>query len=84
MSRGNFRSGKDHGPAEVGSQRKIVDGWVMRKAGSLPTKEEAYLVANRFRRLFYFVRVIKGTKYWNVWRSYHTVKNQARIPCPIS
>jgi hypothetical protein len=79
MARGNFRSGKDHGSAEVGSQQKIVDGWVMRKAGSLPTKEEAYTVTNRFRRLFYFVRVIKGTKYWNVWRSYHTVKHQARM-----
>lgn len=79
MARGNWRSGKDHGPAESKPEQKIVDGWILREAGSLSTKEQAYIVANRFRRLFYFVRVIKGTKYWNVWRSYHTVKNQKRM-----
>ena len=79
MSRGNFRSGKDHGPAEVGSQRKIVDGWVLRKTSSHPTKMGAYIAARLLRTQMYFVRVIKGTKYWNVWRSYHTVRNQRRV-----
>ena len=81
MSRGNFRSGKDHGPAEVGSRQKVIDGWVMRKSSSHPTKEGAYIAARLLRTQMYFVRVIQGTKNWNVWRSYQTVRNQARMVC---
>ena len=66
MARGNWRSGATHGVAEVGSARKIVDGYVLKKSGSFNTKEEAYNSALRLRRDGYFVRVVKGTKLYNV------------------
>ena len=78
MARGNWRSGKDHGPAEVGSARKIVDGYVLKKSGSFNTKEEAYNSALRLRRDGYFVRVVKGTKLYNVWRSYRRIRSRMR------
>jgi hypothetical protein len=74
VARGYFRSGKGHGPAEVGSEQKILDGWPMRKSGSFSTKEEAYQSAYRLRKDGYRVKVLKGRIKWNVWRTYHRMK----------
>jgi hypothetical protein len=41
MARGNWRSGEGHGPAEVGSARKIIDGYMMKRSGAFPTRKEA-------------------------------------------
>ena len=79
MSRGNWRSGKDHGPAEVGSAQKNFNGLILRKSGSFNTKEEAYNSALRLRKDGYFVRVVKGTKLYNVWRTYHRIMSQKRM-----
>jgi hypothetical protein len=78
MARGNFRSSATHGVAEVGSARKIIDGWVMRKSGSFLTKGEAHLSALRLRRNGYLARVVKGKAKFNVWRTFHRISNQVR------
>ena len=79
MARGNWRSGKDHGPAEVGSAQKVIDGYVLKKSGSFNTKEEAYNSALQLRKDGYFVRVVKGTKLYNVWRTYHKIMSKKRM-----
>ena len=73
MARGNWRSGKDHGVAEVGSERKTIDGFILRKSASFESEREAFYRALWLRRQGYFVRVIKGRKLYSVWRSYHKI-----------
>ena len=79
MARGNWRSGKGHGPAEIGIAQKIIDGWALRKSGSFDNEREANYSANNLRSDGYAVYVIKGKTKWNVWRTYHRTSNQSKI-----
>jgi hypothetical protein len=78
MARGNWRSGKEHGTAEVGSTQKIIDGWVLRKSGSFDNEKEANNSANILRNDGYVVYVVKGRIKWNVWRTYRRTTNHSK------
>lgn len=70
MARGNWRSGKEHGPAEVGSVTREIDGYVMRGAGSFPTESEAKKVATSLEKNYGLkTHVTKGRKLWTVWKT---------------
>jgi hypothetical protein len=77
MARGNWRSGKDHGVAEVGGARKMIDGFVMKRSGSFATEKEAKLSANSLELDGYVTAVRKGRKHWNVWRTFR--RDQGRL-----
>jgi hypothetical protein len=77
MARGNWRSGKDHGVAEVGGARKMIDGFVMKRSGSFATEKEALLSVVILEKDGYKASVVRGRKHWNVWRTFG--KKQVRL-----
>lgn len=79
MSRGNFRSGKDHGPAEVGSLQRVFSGFAMRVSGRYSKYEDAMTAAAKIRHGGYIVHITEGRKFWTVWRTYLPAKNQAKV-----
>lgn len=70
MARGNWRSGKDHGVAEVGSARRVFDGWPMRVSGKFATSYEANQAAKCLEEDGYRARVTFGRTKWTVWRTF--------------
>ena len=80
MARGNWRSGENHGVAEVGSYRKIIDGWVMKLVGTYALKANAHYRALEFRRRMYLARVLPGHNgKWNVYATVRNVRTQVRM-----
>jgi hypothetical protein len=75
MAKGNWRSGKGHGPAEVGSHRKVVDGYVMKKSAAFPTEKEANQHAENLRVGWGFRTVIIRSERAkiNKWVVYRTI-----------
>lgn len=77
MARGNWRSGKGHGPAEVGSAHRIFGGYMMKVSMRAKDEKTARSGAEYLETLGYRTNVVKGKKYWAVWRTFH--KDQAKM-----
>lgn len=74
MARGNWRSGKGHGPAEVGSRQREFDGRFMRVSSTCDNEAEAKRRSAILEKDGYRTEVTKGRIHWTVWRTYHREK----------
>ena len=78
MARGNWRSGTGHGPAEVGSHRKIFDGWIMKKAGAFPCRSSAEIFAKSLEKeMGLITRIVAVKSGFAVYRTLR--KGQTRM-----
>lgn len=77
MARGNWRSGRGHGPAEVGSRQRLLDGYYMRVSGTFDREYDARESARILEIDGYHTHVTKGRTLWTVWRTYR--KGQKRV-----